>query len=182
VNALCRERFSAEALKRLASGLINAYLNKTMETIFTNNPAAIIRNERIFAASANQIFAAFQDPARLARWWGPAGFTNTFKLFEFRRGGRWEFVMHGPDGTNYPNSNVLREIEPDTRIVIEHVVDPRFQLTVTLTPRDGKTHLTWIQEFESAGLAERLRSICEPANEQNLDRLQAVLGEAERRP
>ena len=47
---------------------------------------------------------AFSDPVRLARWWGPAGFTNTFTICEFKPGGQWSFTMHGPDGTNYPNA------------------------------------------------------------------------------
>ena len=57
--------------------------------------------------------------------------------------------MHGPDGTNYPNESVFREIEPDTKIVIDHVSQERFTLTVTLTARGDKTHLAWAQEFES---------------------------------
>jgi hypothetical protein len=48
-------------------------------------------------------------------------------------------------------------------------------LTVTLTARGEHTHLAWNQEFESPEVAEQLRPICEPANEQNLDRLQALL-------
>jgi len=40
--------------------------------------------------------------------------------------------MHGPNGANYPNENVFRAIEPDTKIVIEHDSPPRITLTVTL--------------------------------------------------
>ncbi|HEX8212453.1 MAG TPA: SRPBCC family protein [Longimicrobium sp.] len=140
-----------------------------------NAPSAALSTERLLSASPRAVFAAFEQPDRLARWWGPTGFTNTFERFEFEPGGRWVFVMHGPDGADYPNESVFREIEPDTRIVIEHVVEPWFTLTVTLAPRGGQTHLTWVQEFESPEIAERLRHICEPANEQNLDRLQALL-------
>jgi uncharacterized protein YndB with AHSA1/START domain len=140
-----------------------------------NNPSAALSTERLFPASPRAIFAAFEQPEQLARWWGPSGFTNTFERFEFKPGGRWVFVMHGPNGADYPNESVFREIQPDTRIVIEHVVEPLFTLTVTLTPEDGRTHLTWVQEFETPEIAERLRPICDPANEQNLDRLQALL-------
>jgi len=83
--------------------------------------------------------------------------------------------MHGPDGANYPNESVFREIQPDTKIVIEHVVQPWFRLTVTLTARGDRTHLSWVQEFENPETAARVRLVCEPANEQNLDRLAAVL-------
>jgi len=59
--------------------------------------------------------------------------------------------------------------------VIEHVSQPRFTLTVTLTARGDETHLAWDQEFESPEVAARLRPLCEPASEQNLDRLQSLL-------
>ncbi|CAM2801187.1 SRPBCC family protein [Rariglobus hedericola] len=136
---------------------------------------AALRTGRTLAASPQKIFAAFEQPDQLARWWGPSGFKNTFTQFEFKPGGRWVFVMHSPNGADYPNESVFREIAPDTRIVIEHVVKPWFRLTVTLAARDGQTHLDWIQEFESPEAAAAMRPICEPANEQNLDRLQAFL-------
>lgn len=136
-------------------------------------------------ASPRRVFAAFERPDCLARWWGPEGFTNTFELFEFKPGGRWDFVMHGPDGADYQNESFFREIQPDSKIVIEHVAKPWFRLTVTLTPRGGgggggggQTHLSWVQEFESPEVAAAVRLRCESANEQVLDRLQAALSEA----
>src|SRR5580698_8695194 len=87
---------------------------------------AVISTERVFLAPSRKVFAAFEQPDQLAKWWGPKDFTNTFEQFEFKPGGRWVFVMHGPNGANYPNESVFREIQPDTRIVIEHVVKPWF--------------------------------------------------------
>ena len=83
--------------------------------------------------------------------------------------------MHGPNGANYPNESVFREIQPDTRIVIEHVVKPWFKLTVTLTARGDQTHLAWVQELESPEVAAKMRPLSGTANEQVLDRLQALL-------
>jgi uncharacterized protein YndB with AHSA1/START domain len=140
-----------------------------------SNPSAVVSTERVLSVSPRDVFAAFEQPDRLAQWWGPSGFTNTFEQFEFQPGGRWVFVMHAPNGADYPNDSVFREIEPDTKIVIEHVSQPRFTLTVTLAARGDKTHLAWLQEFESPEVAARMRPICEPANEQNLDRLESLL-------
>lgn len=139
------------------------------------NHDVAVTNERTFSASPRAVFRAFEEPDLLACWWGPIGFTNTFEEFEFTPGGRWVFVMHGPNGASYPNESLFREIEPDSRIVIEHVVKPWFRLTVTLTPRDGQTHLSWVQEFESPDVAAAMRPLGATFNEQNLDRLQAVL-------
>jgi uncharacterized protein YndB with AHSA1/START domain len=146
----------------------------------TNNPSAAVSTERVFSASPRKVFAAFEKPDQLARWWGPDGFTNTFEQFEFKPGGRWTFVMHGPNGANFANESIFGEIEPDARIVVEHVVKPWFKLTVTLTPRrdaaqSEQTHLAWVQEFESPEVAATMRTLCGTANEQVLDRLQGLL-------
>jgi uncharacterized protein YndB with AHSA1/START domain len=139
------------------------------------DPDTVVRTGRVLPTTPRAIFAAFEEPDRLARWWGPSGFTNTFDQFEFRPGGRWIFTMHGPNGASYANESVFREIEPDVRIVIEHVVEPWFVLTVTLTPREDGTHLAWVQEFETPEIAAKMRRLSQTANEQNLDRLQALL-------
>lgn len=139
-----------------------------------SNPNAV-STERVFSAKPRTVFAAFEQPDRLARWWGPEGFTNTFEQFEFEPGGRWVFVMHGPNGVDYPNESVFREIEPDARLVIEHVVKPWYKLAVTLTARGDRTHLAWVQEFESPEVAARMRPLSRTANEQVLDRLQSLL-------
>jgi uncharacterized protein YndB with AHSA1/START domain len=123
------------------------------------------------------VYDAFARPELLARWWGPTRFTNTFEIFEFKPGGRWKFVMHGPDGTHHPNESVFLELEAPSRLVIHHVSAPRFVLTVTLTPQEGGTALTWTGVFEDPAVAARIRHIVEPANEQNLDRLQSLLEE-----
>lgn len=122
-------------------------------------------------ATPEQVFAAFSDPERLSQWWGPAGFTNTFNICEFENGGRWSYVMHGPNGGNYPNESVFAEIESPRKIVIEHVSKPKYRLTVLLSPSGAGTVVSWSQAFESSDVASRIEHIVVPANEQNLDRL-----------
>lgn len=146
-----------------------------MKTDCTTNDSIAVRTGRLLAAERREVFAAFEQPELLAKWWGPNGFTNTFERFEFVPGGRWTFVMHGPSGQNFANESVFREIHRDDRIVIEHIVSPRFRLIVTLTTQGDHTHLDWVQEFESLEVAARMRMLSETANEQVLDRLEAVL-------
>lgn len=140
-----------------------------------NDLPAAVSTERILSADPRRVFAAFEQADQLDQWWGPQGFTNTFEQFEFKPGGRWVFVMHGPHGADFPNESVFREIQPAARIVIEHVVKPWYILTVALTARGHQTHLAWVQEFESPEVAAKMRSLCESANEQVLDRLEALL-------
>ena len=133
----------------------------------------VFNTSREIPATVEQVFAAISTPERLARWWGPAGFTNTFQTCEFKVGGRWSFIMHGPNGQDYPNENVFAEIEATTKVVIQHVVEPLFSLTITLTPSATGTVVSWSQAFDSPDTASRIQHIVVPANEQNLDRLTA---------
>lgn len=133
---------------------------------------------RQLAAAPAEVFAAISSGERLARWWGPAGFTNTFDVFEFRPGGDWRFVMHGPDGAHYRNESLFEEIEEGRRVVIRHLSAPRFRLAIELSAVDGGTLVSWAQTFDDPAVAAAVRPIVEPANEQNLDRLTAEVASA----
>ena len=76
--------------------------------------------ERIFDAPRELVWEAWTNPEHVAQWWGPDGFTTTIEKMEFRVGGVWKLVMHGPDGTDYPNSSMFREIVEPERIVFSH--------------------------------------------------------------
>lgn len=125
---------------------------------------------REISAPVDQVFAAMKAPERLARWWGPAGFKNTFEICEFRSGGNWRFTMHGPDGRDYANESVFAEVTPH-RIVIRHTSLPKYELVIGIAASNGKTLVTWSQTFEKAEVAKAIEHIVVPANEQNLDRL-----------
>ncbi len=131
-----------------------------------------VQTSRLLDASRERVLAAWLDPARLARWWGPEGFTNSFEVCEPRAGGAWRFVMHAPNGAAHPNESVFREVGPD-RVVVEHLSAPHFVLTATLEDEGTGTRVTWRQRFDSAETCRKLQSVVVPANEQNLDRLAA---------
>jgi uncharacterized protein YndB with AHSA1/START domain len=128
---------------------------------------------RLVDATPAQVFSAFAQAERLARWWGPDGFSSTFEVFDLRPGGSWRFVMHGPDGRNYPNTNVFRIVEPPHRVEVEHISDEHhFVLYITFSSRGGQTLVGWEQTFDTAAHKQSIAAWVEPANEQNLDRLQ----------
>ncbi|ANN99314.1 Activator of Hsp90 ATPase homolog 1-like protein [Mycobacteroides abscessus subsp. massiliense] len=127
---------------------------------------------REIEASPSSIFAAFEDEARLARWWGPNGFTSTFQSFALEPGRIWTFVMHGPDGRDYKNQIAVLEVAPNSKIVLHHVSGPRYLLTVTLeSTSDGGTTVGWNQEFENLAVGRRLAPLLTSANEEVLTRL-----------
>lgn len=138
------------------------------------------QTSRWFNASPQAVYGAFAQAAQLAAWWGPAGFRNEFTHFDFSEGGAWTFVMIGPDGQRYANQNRFEQLVPGERVVIRHDGPPYFTLTVSWTPAAGGTQLLWRQVFDDPTVAAAVKAIVEPANEQNLDRLAAVLGSAAR--
>ena len=125
---------------------------KTEPLIRTDVPEMVIT--RILNAPRDLVFRVWTEPEHIKHWWGPKGFTNTISKMEFRPGGIWEFVMHGPDGTDYPNVNEFVEIVRPERIVLKHVYDPVFFMTVTFEEVGNKTKLTIRNRFESAAVFE----------------------------
>jgi uncharacterized protein YndB with AHSA1/START domain len=75
---------------------------------------------RVIRAPRELVFEAFTEVRHLSRWWGPEGFSTTTRAFEFRVGGVWDFVMHGPGGTDYQEWITWTEIVPPERIALLH--------------------------------------------------------------
>src|SRR3978361_2076614 len=75
---------------------------------------------RIIDAPPELVFEAFTEVRHLSQWWGPEGFTTTTRAFEFGVGGVWDFVMHGPDGTDYQEWISWTAITPSERIAMLH--------------------------------------------------------------
>ena len=139
------------------------------------NEDLAVTTSRLVDASPARVYEAFEDPAQLARWWGPNGFTSTFETFDFREGGAWKFVLHGPDGKDYPNVNRFVELVPAQRVRLQHVEGHWFELTVTLVAEGAKTRIGWRQQFANAEELNEVRDYVIPANEENLDRLESVV-------
>jgi len=123
------------------------------------------------AASPAQVFAAMSDSERVARWWGPDGFTNTIHRFDFQPGGTWLLTMHGPDGKDYPNESRFTHLAPGEIFEIEHLNGHHFILTIELRPSGQGTLVRWQQTFDTVEHYGRIAAFVAGANEQNLQRL-----------
>lgn len=130
-------------------------------------------HSRLIDAPPARVWAAFQDPARLARWWGPDGFRSTIHEFDLRPGGSWNFLLHGPDGGDYPNECVFREVVAPERVSFDHYLGHHFVMYLTFWPEGSKTRVGWRQVFDTAAEHDRIAEFVLVANEQNLDRLEA---------
>ena len=113
---------------------------------------------RVIGAPRELVFEAFTEVRHLSRWWGPEGFTTTTRAFEFRVGGEWEFVMHGPDGTDYQEWISWIEIAPPERITLQHGQfrgDPdAFESLITFAPDGAATRIEMRTLFPTRALRD----------------------------
>lgn len=135
-----------------------------------------IASRRLFKATPSQLFALWTQPQHIAHWWGPHGFTNTIHKMDVRPGGEWRFTMHGPDGIDYENNCLYREIVPAERLVFLHVEPVHtFEVVVAFEQQDNGTLLTFSMCFEDTNEYHRVKSVIEAANEENFNRLESYL-------
>lgn len=149
-----------------------------MEPEFFNiSPDCEILSTRIFNAPPEKVFRAWTDPEILQKWWGPAGFTNTFTEYDLRPGGKWIFVMHGPGGKgNYANEVVFYKIDKPNIIVWDRLSEPIFRVVTTFDKTvDGKTNLIFRMQFETKELCDKVRKFAVDKNEENFDKLEMEL-------
>jgi uncharacterized protein YndB with AHSA1/START domain len=104
---------------------------------------------RVLNAPIELVWEVWTDPEHIAQWWGPNGFTNTISVMDLQPGGEWNLVMHGPDGTDYKNKSVFREVVKHKKIVYEHISAPKFLTTIEFEKQGKQTLLKWHMLFET---------------------------------
>jgi uncharacterized protein YndB with AHSA1/START domain len=113
---------------------------------------------RVIRAPRELVFEAFTEVRHLSQWWGPEGFTTTTRAFEFRVGGVWDFVMHGPDGTDYQEWICWTEVAPPVRIALKHGEsgsDPNaFESVLTFAPEGAATRIEMRTVFPTKELRD----------------------------
>jgi len=118
-----------------------------------NNPTqygeATVVITRVFEAPRALVWQAWTDPAMLAQWFGPRGFTASVPELDLRVGGRLRIVMHGPDGNDYPMKGVFSEVKAPERLAFSNIpVDKdghhlmEGETVVTFSEAGGKTTMT----------------------------------------
>ena len=134
---------------------------------------------RLLNAPVELVWKVWTEPDHIKKWWGPNGFTNTIFEMDVRVGGKWDYIMHGPDGTDYKNKSIFKEIVKHKKIVYEHVSGPKFTATVEFEKQGDKTFLKWHMLFETA--EEFIRTVktfkADEGLKQNVVKLQTYLDE-----
>jgi len=142
---------------------------------------------RVISAPRELVFEAFTEVRHLSRWWGPEGCTPSTRAFEFGVGGEWDFVMHGPDGTDYQEWITWTGIVPSESISMLHGEsrdDPNaFESVLTFAPDGSATRIEMRTVFPTTELrdqaVERYHAI--EGGRQTLGNLAAYVTEIARR-
>ncbi len=139
-------------------------------------PDCEIVSSRIVNASIEIVYSAWSKPENLKNWWGPAGFTNTFNEFDFREGGKWSFIMHGPDKGNYANECEFIKINNPSLIAWKRYSKPLFQVVVTFEEVfESKTQIIFKMLFNSPKECDKIKKFVIDKNEEVFDRLENEL-------
>lgn len=122
------------------------------------------------------MWEVWTKPEHIINWWGPKGFTTTMHEMNLESGGEWKLTLHGPDGKNYPNRSVFRQIVPFEKIVFEHF-NPHFITTVLFEARGTETHLDWTLLFDTIEMFDIMVKAhkADEGHKQNVERLEAYL-------
>jgi len=131
-------------------------------------PSNEIHITRIYDAPVKTVWDAWVEPDQVVQWWGPRGFTLTTHSKDVRTGGHWDYIMHGPDGTDYPNLAKYLEVEKYSRMVYDHggshTTPPLFRVTVLFTELKGnKTKMEMSMALPTPEAAEETKKFIKKA-------------------
>lgn len=139
-----------------------------------------IHLSRVYDAPVHVVWDAWTDPAQAAQWWGPRGFTLTTHSKELRPGGIWDYTMHGPDGTDYPNKALYHEVVEHRKLMYDHGATderkPLFRVTVLFEDLGDRTGMEMTMAFPTPEeAAQSRRFIKEAGGTATWDRLAEYL-------
>ena len=153
-----------------------------MTTVMNETANRELSITRLLNAPPELVWEVWTKPEHLTNWWGPIGFSTTTHEMNVKPGGVWRFMMHGPDGKDYPNKIVFIEVVKPELLVYkhtgeEHTADVRFHVTVNFEKQGNKTKLTMRSLLESVEEFERIMKEygAEEGMKQTVDRLAEYL-------
>jgi uncharacterized protein YndB with AHSA1/START domain len=121
-----------------------------MESKKNNTQDRELLISRKLNAPIELVWEVWTKPEHIVNWWGPDGFTNTINTMDMSPGGEWDLIMHGPDGTDYKNKSIFKEVIRFKKIVYEHISWPGFIATIEFQAQGEQTFISWHMLFETA--------------------------------
>jgi uncharacterized protein YndB with AHSA1/START domain len=106
--------------------------------------------KRRLKAAPAAVYAAWTEPEKIAKWFGPEQIETLRAQADARVGGGFRIVMRSPDGEEHDVSGIYREVVPNEKLVFTwawRATPERESLVTVLIKRDGSgSLLTLIHE------------------------------------
>lgn len=131
------------------------------------NKSNQLKITRVYDAPVAAVWEAWTDPEQVAKWWGPRGFSLTTHSKDLKAGGHWNYTMHGPDGTDYPNKTTYLEVDKFKRLVYDHGANDNqpalFRVTVLFSEVNGKTLMDMTMTLPTPEAAKQTKKFIKDA-------------------
>ena len=123
------------------------------------------------------VWKAHTEPALLAQWWGPQGFSITTHSIDLRTGGTWKLTMHAPDGTDYPNMMWYKEVKEPVLMDYDHgdFEAPHFHVRTELIEEGGGTSIVTVMSFKDKASRDQTAEFALPGHTSTMERLEALM-------
>jgi uncharacterized protein YndB with AHSA1/START domain len=141
---------------------------------------------RAVAVPRALVFEAFTKPELLARWVGHRDWTMPICEVDLRVGGKWRYVLRGPDGASLGLKGVYQELLPPERLVTTERFDEwRIGVetvnTLTLAERYGVTTINWHVLYPTREVRDSVLEVnSEGDPDESFDRLEELLATMDR--
>jgi uncharacterized protein YndB with AHSA1/START domain len=111
---------------------------------------------RHLTAAPDRVYAAWTEPEKIARWFGPEKIDVLIAETDARVGGKFHIVMRGQDGEEHDVSGIYQQVVPNEKLVFSWAwrttPERQSQVTVLIKPDGAGSLLTLIHEhfFDAA--------------------------------
>jgi uncharacterized protein YndB with AHSA1/START domain len=119
-----------------------------------------------FDASPELVWAVWEDPRKLERWWGPPTYPATFTRHDFVLGGESRYFMTGPAGETPRGWWRIDAIDKPHRLEFANGLAgpdgepmpgvPPMAGVATFEPVDGGTRMTAVTRFVNSDQMEKM--------------------------
>lgn len=157
-----------------------------LKTVVESAPTKDLTITRVFDAPVESVWKAWTDAEQVKRWWGPKDYTAPACKIDLREGGKYLYCMRSPEGQDFWNTGVYREIIEPERIAYSHsFADEKgnvvpathysmsvdfpleIQATVTFEAHEGKTRII----LQHAGIPRVMFELAQAGWNESFDKL-----------
>lgn len=142
-------------------------MTSTHETSITRDPsAAKLIVTRKFNAPVDKVWRAWTESSLLDQWWAPRPYKTETQSMEFKPGGKWLYIMAGPEGDKHWCKVDFETIDPQKSFTgVDGFCDengntlpdpPPMHWTVQFTAQGNDTTVTVDIQFNSEADLEKI--------------------------